>query len=126
MRATTRRSARGVPACPVRAIKAWLEAGKITDGPLFRSIAKGERVSSVQLSDKSVADIVKRHVSRLGLDPAAFGGHSLRAGFLTSAAAKGASIFKMMDTSRHKSVDTLRGYVRDAELFRDHAGAGLL
>jgi hypothetical protein len=32
----------------------------------------------------------------------------------------------MMDTSRHKSVDTLRGYVRDAQLFRDHAGAGLL
>jgi hypothetical protein len=52
--------------------------------------------------------------------------HSLRACFLTSAAGKGASIFKMMDVSRHKSVDTLRGYVRDAELFKDHAGAGLL
>jgi len=48
------------------------------------------------------------------------------AGFLTSAAGKGASIFKMMDVSRHKSVDTLRGYVRDADLFKDHAGAGLL
>ena len=116
----------GAVACPVQAVKAWIEAAAITDGPVFRSIAKGERVSSVRLSDKSVADIVKRHVSRLGLDPAAFGGHSLRAGFLTSAAAKGASIFKMMDTSRHKSVDTLRGYVRDAELFRDHAGIGLL
>jgi hypothetical protein len=34
--------------------------------------------------------------------------------------------FKMMDVSRHTSVDTLRGYVRDAELFKDHAGAGLL
>ena len=55
-----------------------------------------------------------------------FSGHSLRAGFLTSAAGKGASIFKMMDVSRHKSLDTLRGYVRDAELFKDHAGAGLL
>ena len=43
-----------------------------------------------------------------------------------SAAAKGASIFEMMDVFRHKSVDTLRGYVRDAELFKDHAGAGLL
>jgi hypothetical protein len=31
-----------------------------------------------------------------------------------------------MDVSRHKSVDTLMGYVRDAELFRDHAGSGLL
>src|SRR5450755_1940348 len=50
----------------------------------------------------------------------------LRSGFLTSAAAKGASIFKMVDQSGHKSIDTLRGYVRDAELFKDHAGAGLL
>jgi hypothetical protein len=40
--------------------------------------------------------------------------------------ARGASIFKMMDVSRHKSVDVLRGYVRDAEMFRDHAGNGLL
>jgi hypothetical protein len=32
----------------------------------------------------------------------------------------------MMDVSRHKSMDTLRGYVRNAELYRDHAGAGLL
>jgi hypothetical protein len=47
-------------------------------------------------------------------------------GFLTSAAAKGASIFKMMDQSGHKSIDTLRGYVREAELFKDHAGTGLL
>ena len=38
---------------------------------------------------------------------------------------RGASLFKMMDVSRHRSVDTLRAYVRDAELFRDHAGAGL-
>ena len=29
-------------------------------------------------------------------------------------------------SSRHKSVDTLRGYVRDTELFKDHAGTGLL
>jgi hypothetical protein len=49
-----------------------------------------------------------------------------RADFLTSVAKRGASFFKMMDVSRHKSVDTLRGYVRDAQLFQDHAGAGLL
>jgi hypothetical protein len=59
-------------------------------------------------------------------DPAQFSGHSLRAGFLTSAAKRGASIFKMMDVARHRSVDTLRGYIRDAELFQDHAGTGLL
>jgi integrase len=73
-----------------------------------------------------VANIVKAYAERAGFDVNLFSGHSLRSGFLTSAAANGASIFKMMDVSRHKSVDTLRGYVRDAELFKDHAGAGLL
>jgi hypothetical protein len=51
---------------------------------------------------------------------------SMRSGFLTSAAARGANIFKMADQSGHKSMDTLRGYVRNAEIFQDHAGAGLL
>lgn len=67
-----------------------------------------------------------RCVYLIGLNPAAFAGHSLRAGFLTSAAKRGASIFKMMDSSRHRSVDTLRGYIREADLFKDHTGAGLL
>jgi site-specific recombinase XerD len=66
-----------------------------------------------------VALIVKAYAKRAGLDPRSFSGHSLRAGFLTSAARRGASIFKMMDVSRHRSIDTLREYVRDAELFRD-------
>jgi site-specific recombinase XerD len=78
------------------------------------------------ITDRSVADIVKAHAQRAGLDPKLFAGHSLRSGFLTSAAARGASIFKMADQSRHKSMDTLRGYVRDAEIFKDHAGRGLL
>jgi site-specific recombinase XerD len=79
-----------------------------------------------RLTDRSIASIVKAHAARIGLDPAAFAGHSLRSGFLTSAAARGASIFKMADQSRHKSMDTLRGYVRDVEIFKDHAGKGLL
>jgi hypothetical protein len=32
---------------------------------------------------------------------------------------------QLQDASRHRSVDTLRGYVRDVEFFKDH-GAGLL
>jgi|SRR5208337_4393327 len=117
--------ARGSIACPVAALEAWRDAAGITTGPLFRSIHKGGKVGA-RLTDQSVSDIVKTHAERVGLDPALFAGHSLRAGFLTSAAKRGASIFKMMDVSRHRSVDTLRGYVRDAELFKDHAGAGLL
>ena len=115
----------GAVACPVAALAAWLLAAKITTGPVFRSIRKGGRVGA-RLTERSVANIVKHHAERVGLDPALFAGYSLRSGFLTSAAALGASLFKMMDQSRHRSVETLRGYVRDAEIFKDHAGAGLL
>jgi site-specific recombinase XerD len=116
---------RGIVACPVTALKAWLEAASITSGPIFRSVKRGGAVAG-RLPAQSVADIVKDYAERVGLDPAAFAGHSMRSGFLTSAAKRGASIFKMMDQSRHKSVETLRGYVRDAEIFKEHAGAGLL
>jgi len=118
--------ARGDVACPVKALREWLRASGIEAGPLFRSINKADRVAQVRLTDRSVATIVKAYAERAGFDSSSFSGHSLRSGFLTSAAANGASIFKMMDVSRHKSVDTLRGYVRDAELFKDHAGSGLL
>ena len=116
----------GSMACPVAAVRAWIEAAGIMEGPLFRAVAKGGRLGTERLSDRTVANVVKAHADRLGLNANEFSGHSLRSGFLTSAAARGASIFKMMDVSRHKSMDTLRGYVRDADLFRDHAGAGLL
>jgi hypothetical protein len=117
---------RGAVACPVVAFKTWIRAAGITAGPVFRPVAKGERLRNARLTDRSVARIVKAHAVRAGLDPAAFAGHSLRSGFLTSAAARGASIFKMADQSRHGSMDTLRGYVRNAEIFKDHAGVGLL
>lgn len=113
-------------ACPVGALREWLDAAGIKAGPVFRPINKAGTVSAARLTDRSVANIVKAYASAAGLDEKQFSGHSLRRGFLTSAAAAGKSIFRMMDVSRHKSVDTLRGYVQEAELFKDHAGAGLL
>src|SRR6266550_4934186 len=118
--------ARGDVACPVKALRAWLDAAGIETGPVFRPINKAGTVADSRLTCRSVANIVKAYAGRAGFDASTYSGHSLRSGFLTSAAGNGASIFKMMDVSRHKSVDTLRGYVRDAELFKDHAGAGLL
>jgi site-specific recombinase XerD len=87
-------------------------AAGIDQGPVFRPVFKGGRVADARLSDRAVAEIVKIYARRVGLDPTLFSGHSLRAGFLTSAAQRGASIFKMMDVSRHRSLDTLSGYVR--------------
>jgi integrase len=112
--------------CPVRALRAWLEVTSIADGALFRPVTKGGKVSKGRLSARSVANIIKAYARQVGLNYPDYSGHSLRSGFLTIAARRGASIFKMRDVSRHKSMDILQSYVRDAELFRDRAGAGLL
>jgi site-specific recombinase XerD len=112
--------------CPIKALKAWLTASGITRGPVFRSISKGGRVSDRRLTDRMVAEIVKLYASKIGLDSRSVSAHSLRAGFLTSAAQRGASIFKLMEISRHKNVDTLSRYIRSVLLFEDHAGFDLL
>lgn len=95
----------------------------MTDGPLFRRLPQcGTRVLAGRMSDRSVGEIVKARANAAGLDPAVFAGHSLRAGFLTSAARAGASIWKTQEQSRRKSLNVLSGYVRSAQLFEDHAG----
>src|SRR5262249_36147838 len=97
----------GSIACPVVAVRPWIGAAGISDGPLFQPVTRTGKISPRRLSARAVAKLVKTYARRAGFKAADFSGHSLRSGFLTSAAARGASIFKMMDVSRHKSVDTL-------------------
>lgn len=87
---------------------------------------RGDKVGDSRLSAQTIALIVKEYASRAGLDWERYAAHSLRSGFLTSAAGKRANIFKMADQSRHKSLDVLRQYVSQEELFEDNAGAQLL
>jgi site-specific recombinase XerD len=117
---------RGCRIEPVKLVQAWLQAAEITEGPVFRPVLKGSRVLPEPLSGHSAAAIVKRYALATGLDPSAFAGHSLRSGFLTSAAESGASVLKMVEVSRHKSVDMLTTYVRRSNLFREHAGSTFL
>jgi len=117
---------RGGTSCPAKAVKAWLDAAGISEGPIFRPVRNGGKVRQSRLTAKSVRDLTKSYAGKLGLNAADYGAHSLRAGFLTSAARRGESVFKMRDVSRHKSMEVLQAYVRDADMFRDHAGAGLL
>lgn len=78
---------------------------------------------SRRLSDKAVALIVKRAAAAVGLDPAQYASHSLRAGFATAAAAAGASERAIMAQTGHRSVTTLRRYIREGTLFRENAAA---
>jgi len=55
---------------------------------------------------------------------ARYAGHSLRAGFVTAPA--GVDVWKIQQVSRHKSLQVLSGYIRDARLFDNHAGEPFL
>ena len=107
--------------CPVKAMWEWLEVTGSEGGALFRSVTRGGRVSENRIRGRTVCRIVKKRVRAIGLDPSDFGAHSLRAGFATSAAAGGASERHIMRQTGHRSLETLRGYIREGSLFRDNA-----
>lgn len=106
--------------CPVLAVDRWIQTGEIKTGPLFRRVRKGDIVGTNRLSDKTVARIVKTAATAIGADPSEFGGHSLRAGLATAAARAGAEERHIMRQTGHRSVQTVRRYIREGELFRDN------
>jgi site-specific recombinase XerD len=120
--------------CPVRAVRAWIEAASLACGALFREIGTGGQLVAAytdtagrqrgeRLSDKSIANLVKAAAKAAGLDAARYAGHSLRAGLATSAAAAGASERAIMAQTGHRSVNMVRRYIRSGELFRENAAA---
>lgn len=111
---------------PAACLRQWLDAANIKAGPLFRAVDGAGRVSATALTDRSVAILIKGACRGAGLEPAPYSGHSLRSGFVTSAAQAGQSERAIMLQTGHQSVTMLRRYIRDANLFSDNAGAGLL
>ena len=105
--------------CAVRALQAWLAAGAIHRGPVFRQMRRGDKLTDRRLSDQSVALIVKRRAQAAGLPPTFLSGHSLRAGYATAAAAAGVEERKIANVTRHKNLPVLRGYIRAATAFDD-------
>jgi integrase len=116
------------PTCPVAALRAWLAETGIRRGPLFLRVDRHGRVLPGQrLTGHAVGRVVKRCAEAAGLDPAHYGGHSLRAGLATSAARGGAEEREIARVTGHKSARMLRHYIRDGEMFRESAAraAGL-
>ncbi len=119
---------------PVALVRDWLDAAGITEGPVFRPVSRSGRVRAAppgnyggpRLTTQAVADIVKRHATAAGLDASTFGAHSLRAGYITTAAERGADLARIMDQSGHRDTRTVVGYIRRANAFKGHSGSGFL
>ena len=91
---------------------------------LFRAVDRHGRDSEEGLHANSIGAIVKRACRTAGYNAKEFAGHSLRAGLATqAAAANGVPERLIMRQTRHRSVTTLRRYIRQGSLFRENAAA---
>lgn len=111
--------------CPIAALDQWLARSGVETGPLFRPINRHGHMRDQRLSGEAVSIIVKERLQKAGIDPLGFSGHSLRAGFATSAAMAGASNWKIRQQTGHRSDAMLTRYIRDGDAFINNA-AGLI
>jgi len=123
--------------CPVTALETWLAAAEISEGPLFRRlwhlppprihkgarrklVAERYRIGPNPIDTDSIALVVKKWTGRAGLDGAAFAGHSLRRGAISSGVAQGVHIARLKQFSGHASLKSLEEYVELDELRLHH------
>ena len=95
--------------CPVKALNKWVVEAELKEGKIFN------------ISDKSVALIIKKYADYAGLNANRYAGHSLRSGFATSTAESGAEERNIMAMTGHKSTEMVRRYIKEANLFKNNA-----
>ena len=95
--------------CPVKALNKWVVEAELKEGKIFN------------ISDKSVALIIKKYANYAGLNANRYAGHSLRSGFATSTAESGAEERNIMAMTGHKSPEMVRRYIKEANLFKNNA-----
>ena len=98
--------------CPVTALMYWLKTADIKTGHVFRSVNRYDGIAKQGLTPQSVALIVKAVVAQTGADVQNISGHSLRAGYCTSAAERGQQSWQIREQTGHKSDSTLAKYIR--------------
>ena len=106
----------------VRAFQAHVGSVAVEHDPLFAHDCAGPTRDGTRVSDRYVARLVQRVALRAGLQ-GDYSGHSLRAGFATEAAARGASERAIMAQTGHQSVMVARTYIRPASIWLDNAAA---
>jgi site-specific recombinase XerD len=108
--------------CPVRALQDWINIGSLQHGPLFMPINRHGQKSTEAMTSHAVAVIIKKYASNKEM-AAELSGHSLRAGFATTAAMAGVQEYAIMKQTGHKRSDTLKKYIRSRDLWKDNAAS---
>lgn len=105
---------------PTTCLRDWIAERGDFDGALFTRVDRGKGEWERCLIPSAVGRIVKKAVERINLDSGKYGGHSLRAGFITAAVENDCSDLLIATQSGHKSMEILRKYFRKTDLFRSN------
>lgn len=111
--------------CPVNALRCWLEALQMSEGAIFRGLDRYDHLVSERLSRRSVGNIIKRTAEAAGLDPVKYSGHSLRSGHCTQASRAGIAEHVIAQQTGHKSISSLKRYIRLGRLFEENSANAL-
>jgi len=115
--------ARSSDSCPVKRLRAWIDLANIKTGPLFFPIGGSGRKWTADiyarrpLSSRMVNEIITRRMNDAGIPSDGFSGHSLRSGFITSAAEAKIPEYKIQIHTRHRSYAVMRKYIREGGIF---------
>nr|WP_284948277.1 site-specific integrase [Acidisoma sp. PAMC 29798] len=105
--------------CPVIALKTWLEQAEISSGPIFRKVDRWGSVHSGRLDPDAIRQILKKRAGQAQISGTIWEPitpHGMRAGFVTTAYKNGVPDEEIMGHTRHRSLATMRGYVRRTKL----------
>lgn len=117
--------------CPVRALRAWRDRVVAQqgpsfdpDGPCFVRVGRAGRLGHEPLTGEALTRMLRRRAEQAGLT-GRWGGRSLRAGFISTAADLDIPLELIARQSRHATLDSLILYIRQDDPFRRNASARL-
>ncbi|MFC6635744.1 site-specific integrase [Microbulbifer taiwanensis] len=115
------------PVCPATALRQWLEAAAISEGPVFRAINRWDQVRPGQLNPGAVNDLLKKLGSECNFDfVASLSSHSFRRGMSTSAAREKVEFELIKMQGGWKSDATVWEYIEEGQRLTDNAAIVLM
>jgi integrase len=112
--------------CAVANLARWIEMRGDWRGPLFSPVTRQGYIGRSRLGGWAICHIVKDLLRRIGVDPQAYGAHSLRSGMVTAAYLNGAREKEIMASTGHVAIESVLRYVQPLKGFRDFPLKGVL
>ena len=106
----------------VDALKTWITAAPIVEGPVFRRLNRNGKPLVHGLTAASINVIIKRYAEMAGVPAGELTSHGIRSGFLTQAAVDDVAMHEAMAMSTHVDIRSVQGYWRPGEVLKNPAG----